>query len=100
MPPPPEDMEPPPKRGRSLRKVVNPTLKAEAINRTVLAMSEIGQPPNTQQLQAMNSHWLNLIDTERVVASIVTQMVVAGSPASTEQIIAIRKGVVRPISAI
>ncbi len=45
-------------------------------------MTEIGQAPNTQQLQAINSHWLNLMDTERVVASIVTQMVFAVTPNS------------------
>jgi hypothetical protein len=39
------NMEPPPKRGRSTpRQKVAPTLKAEALNRIVLAMSEIGQP--------------------------------------------------------
>lgn len=94
-------MEPPPKRSRGTpRQKVAPALKADAINRMVLAMSEIGQPPNTQQLQAMNSHWLNLMDTERIVASIVTQMVIAGHPASAEQIQAIRKGVPRPSSPI
>jgi hypothetical protein len=40
------------------------------------------------------------MDTERVVASIVTQMVLAGQPATAEQVQAIRRGVPRPISPI
>jgi hypothetical protein len=91
-------MEPPRKRVKtssSGNRCSTRTLKTEAVERVILAMTEIGQPPDIAQMQAMNSHWLNLMDIERVVASIVTQMTFMGAAPTPEQIGAIRKGVTR-----
>ncbi len=51
----------------------------------VLAWSRLGQPPNVQQLQAMNTSWVPMMNTIHVVAKLVTQMIFVGHPPTPEQ---------------
>lgn len=94
-------MEPPAKRARTtstgpLASASMRVAKEEAIGRVVLAWSELGQPPNIQQIQAMNSVWSPLMNTDLVASRIVTQMIMVGHQPSPAQVQALKESLRAP----
>jgi hypothetical protein len=52
----------------------------------VMAWSELGQPPNPQQLGVIQTVWSPLINTDLVAGRIVTQMIMVGQAPSPVQV--------------